>query len=39
MISSLKIKLKLYLKILEELECAFGVVWKDLDEQNLIEFI
>jgi len=25
------------LKILEELECAFGVVWKDLDEQDLIE--
>jgi hypothetical protein len=24
---------------LEELECAFGVVGKDLDEQDLMEFI
>jgi len=24
---------------LEELECAFGVVWKDRDEQDLMEFI
>jgi hypothetical protein len=23
----------------ELLECAFGVVWEDLDEQNLMEFI
>jgi hypothetical protein len=27
------------LKILEELECAFGVVGKALDEQDLMEFI
>jgi hypothetical protein len=27
------------LKILEELECAYGIVWKDLDEQDLMEFI
>jgi hypothetical protein len=23
--------------ILEKLECAFGVFWKDLDEQELME--
>jgi hypothetical protein len=32
--SSLKIKWKSKLKILEELECAFGCCWKDLDEQD-----
>jgi len=30
---------KVKLKILKELECAFGVVGKDLDEQDLMEFI
>jgi hypothetical protein len=24
---------------LEELECAFGCCWKDLDEHDLMEFI
>jgi hypothetical protein len=35
----LKIKLKLKLKISEELECAFGIVGKILMSKDLMEFI
>ncbi len=39
MISSLKIKLNPSWKNSKELECVFGVVGKNLDEQDLMEFI
>jgi hypothetical protein len=38
MTSSLKVKLNCSFKNWDELECAFGS-WKDLDEQDLMEFI